>query len=386
MRAFFPLFFSTFFSFNIFAQILPGAYQIEQIVALTKNKRVAIITNHTAMLGNVHLVDTLLKLQVDIKKIFSPEHGFRGTADAGAKVSNEVDIKTGLPLVSLYGKNKKPSVKHLADIDIVIFDIQDVGVRFYTYISTMYYAMQACAENKKSFLVLDRPNPNGFYVDGPTLQKKFKSFLGIVPIPLVHGCTVGELAQMMAGEQWLDVKRKLDLKVLKVANYTHNDFYSLPVNPSPNLKEQAAIYLYPTLGLFEGTVMSMGRGTASPFTVLGHPLLKNKPYAFTPKAQIGASKPKYKDTLCNGYDLKPFADSVKLSHQINLNYLISAYNELKNNIVFFDDNFNYHAGNKQLREAIEQGKSESAIRLLWQKDIATYKVIRKKYLLYEDFE
>jgi uncharacterized protein YbbC (DUF1343 family) len=386
MRAIFQLFFYTIFSLSIFSQIRPGAFQISQILELTKNKRVAIVTNHTAMLGQVHLVDTLLKLGVDIKKIFAPEHGFRGTVDAGAKVNSEVDTKTGLPLTSLYGKNKKPTAKQLLDVDLIIFDIQDVGVRFYTYISTMYYVLQACAENKKTCLILDRPNPNGFYVDGPILEKKYKSFLGIVPIPLVHGCTVGELAQMMVGEKWLDVKIKLDYKVLKVENYTHKDFYHLPIPPSPNLKEMSAIYLYPTLGLFEGTVMSVGRGTNQPFTVLGHPLLKKEVFTFTPEAKLGASRPKYKDTLCYGFNLALIADSIRLQKQINLTYLIKSYEALKDRTTFFDDNFNYHVGNKLLRQAIEGHQTESTMRLAWQKPLLVYKAMRKKYLLYPDFE
>jgi uncharacterized protein YbbC (DUF1343 family) len=384
MKLFFQAFFFTF-PFFIFSQIKPGAFQIDQILGLTKQKRVGIITNHTAIVNNIHLVDTLLKLKVDVKKIFSPEHGFRGTVDAGVKVNSEIDSKTGIPLVSLYGKNKKPSAKHLEDIDVLIFDIQDVGVRFYTYISTMYYAMQASAEFGKTFVILDRPNPNGFYIDGPILEKQYKSFLGIIPVPLVHGCTVGELAKMIQGENWLESKRKLNLQIISVIQYTHKDLYALPIYPSPNLKSMDAIYLYPSLGLFEGTVMSVGRGTSQPFTMLGHPLLSDT-FQFTPKSQIGASKPKYMDTLCYGYNLKSMSDMILEKKQINLSYLIKSYKVLNKKVPFFDNNFNYHAGNKRLRSAIESLKDEESIRNSWQKSITTYKAMRKKYLLYPDFE
>ncbi len=386
MRRIFHLFFSAIGIVSLFCQIQPGASQLDSILALVKDKNVAIITNHTAMIGNTHLVDTLIKFKVNIKKIFSPEHGFRGTADAGAKVNNEVDSKTGLALISLYGKNKKPSIKQLEDIDMVIFDIQDVGVRFYTYISTMFYAMQACAEQNKMFVVLDRPNPNGFYIDGPVLEKKYKSFLGMVPIPLVHACTVGELAHMFLGEQWLGKSLKLKLKVLKVLNYQHSDLYQLPIPPSPNLKNMTAIYLYPSLGLFEGTVMSVGRGTNQPFTMLGHPLLKKSNFSFTPESRLGAKNPKYKDTTCNGYDLSKLVENIKVKKQINLYYLMQVYDELNAKLKFFDDNFNYHAGNRALRRSIEMKQSEQSIRLSWEKEIQKYKAIRKKYLLYPDFE
>jgi uncharacterized protein YbbC (DUF1343 family) len=299
MRLFFLLLINgLFFSVKLFSQtqevnilkpsdIKTGAQQFETYLPLLKDKRVAIVANITSKIGKSHLVDTLLYYKMNIKKIFSPEHGFRGEADAGEKVTNQKDTKTGLPVISLYGKHNKPTVEELKDVDIILYDIQDVGVRFYTYISTMTYCMEACAENKKQFIVLDRPNPNGFFIDGPVLDLKWKSFLGLHPVPLVYGMTCGEYAQMINGEGWLNNKLKCNLKVIPVIGYSHKDSYELPVKPSPNLPNMTSVYLYPSLGLFEGTIMSVGRGTEFPFQVLGHPDLKNSTFSFTPN-----SKPK----------------------------------------------------------------------------------------------
>lgn len=363
-----------------------GASQISQYLPLLNGKRVAVIANVTSLINKTHLVDTLLALKVNIKKIFSPEHGFRGMADAGETVHSDKDKKTGLTIISLYGKHMKPTKEDLADIDVIIYDIQDVGVRFYTYISTMSNCMDAAAEFKKTFIVLDRPNPNGYYVDGPTLDPTFKSFLGMHQVPLVYGMTCGEYAQMVNGEGWLTDKRTCDLKVIPVVGYTHFDMYQLPVKPSPNLPNMKAVYLYPSLGLFEGTIMSVGRGTDFPFQVIGHPDLKNTDFTFTPHPTDGAKNPKYNGQVCHGHDLRAMADNyIKDSKQVYLLWLSGVYKQL-NRPDFFDENFNYHAGNAKLQDQIKQGIPETKIQLSWQDDIKKFKVIRKKYLLYKDFE
>ncbi|MFL5753028.1 MAG: exo-beta-N-acetylmuramidase NamZ domain-containing protein, partial [Bacteroidia bacterium] len=326
------------------SDIKTGAEQMETYLPQLKGKRVAIIANPTTLVGQTHLVDTLLALKVNIKKIFSPEHGFRGIADAGEKVGNNKDAKTGLLIVSLYGKHMKPTAEDLKDVDVLIYDIQDVGVRFYTYISTMSYCMEAAAENKKEMLVLDRPNPNGYYIDGPVLDPKWKSFLGLHPVPLVYGMTYGEYAKMVNGEGWLQKGIKCKLKVIPVIGYTHLDTYELPVKPSPNLPNMTAIYLYPTLGLFEGTIMSVGRGTDFPFQVIGHPDMKRFTFTFTPAPNVGAKSPKYEGQVCKGFDLREFgAEYVKSARQIYLFWLLGTYNDLKRPD-YFDENFNYHAG------------------------------------------
>lgn len=363
-----------------------GASQIDKYLPLLKGKRVAIIANPTSLINKTHLVDTLLSLKVTIKKIFSPEHGFRGLADAGEQVNSGKDKRTGLPIISLYGKHMKPAKEDLTDVDILIYDIQDVGVRFYTYISTMSNCMEAAAEDKKIFIVLDRPNPNGYYIDGPVLEPAYKSFLGMHPVPLVYGMTYGEYAKMVNGEGWLTNKITCDLKVIPVINYTHFDMYQLPVKPSPNLPNMKAVYLYPSLGLFEGTIVSVGRGTDFPFQVIGHPELKNTEFSFTPHPTDGAKTPKYDGQVCYGHDLRAFADAfIKDSKQVYLLWLSGMYKQL-NKPDFFDENFNYHAGNAKLQEQIKQGASDAKIRQSWQADIAKFKLIRKKYLLYKDFE
>lgn len=363
-----------------------GADQTEKYLPLLKGKKVAIVANQTSVIRKTHLVDSLLSLKVNVVKIFCPEHGFRGEADAGESVASAKDKKTGLPIISLYGKNNKPLPADLKGIDVIVYDIQDVGVRFYTYVSTMTYCMEAAAENKKKFIVLDRPNPNGFYVDGPVLDLKFKSFLGLHPVPLVYGMTIGEYASMLNGEGWLSNGAKADLEVIKVVGYTHADKYQLPVKPSPNLPNMKAVYLYPSLGLFEGTIVSVGRGTDLPFQVIGHPDIKGTKFSFTPKPNSGAKSPKYEGQVCFGYDFRNFVDEFLVpSRQIYLFWLDGAYQKLKRDN-FFDENFNYHAGNDQLKKQIINGVNDNTIRLSWKKDLDKFLQIRKKYLLYPDFE
>mgnify|MGYP001627361376 CR=1 FL=1 len=374
------------FPFYMQAQITPGADQLSKYLPLLAQKRVGLIVNQTSVVGKTHLLDTLLALKVDVKKVFAPEHGFRGDFSAGATVKDAKDIKTGLPIISLYGKNKKPSKEMLADIDILIFDIQDVGVRFYTYISTMHYAMEACAEQKKTLLILDRPNPNGFYIDGPILEKEFTSFVGMHPIPLVHGLTVGELAQMINGEKWLDKGKKCNIKIIPVANYTHNNLYKLPVAPSPNLPTMESVYLYPSLGLFEGTDVSVGRGTDYPFEIIGRPDFIAGNYDFTPRSIPGkAEDPPHKDKACKGFKLTNFADEhIVLSRQVYLYWLEGFYKASENKEKFFTPFFDKLAGTDKLRKALQEGKTPDQIRASWQPSLENYKKMRAKYLLYKD--
>lgn len=367
-------------------EITVGAKRIDKFLPLLQNKNVAIVANITSKINNTHLVDTLLSLNIKVKKIFSPEHGFRGTSDAGEKVGDQKDSKTGLPIISLYGKHKKPTAEDLKGIDIVIYDMQDVGVRFYTYISTMTYCMEACAENKKKMIVLDRPNPNGYYVDGPVLDMKWKSFLGLHPVPIVYGMTCGEYAQMVNGEKWLAEGKQCDLTVVPLIGYNHNVSYEIPIKPSPNLPNMTSIFLYPSLGLFEGTVMSVGRGTEYPFQQIGHPNIKDGKMSFVPKPTAGAKTPKYDGKTCYGFDLRVFGDEViKTSRQIYLFWLMGTYKSL-NDPLYFDENFNWHAGNDVLQAQIKAGKTEEEIQKSWQANIKKFKSIRKKYLMYEDFE
>jgi uncharacterized protein YbbC (DUF1343 family) len=362
-------------------QIICGADQLSEYLPILQNKNVAMVVNQTSIVGKTHLADTLLALKVNIKKIFSPEHGFRGTADAGEKVGNDTDAKTGLPIISLYGKNRKPSKESMADIDIVIFDIQDVGARFYTYISTMHYVMQACAENNKLLLILDRPNPNGQYVAGPVLEMKYKSFVGMHPIPIVHGLTIAELAAMINGEQWLDSGQVCKLNVVKVKNYTHKDSYSLPVKPSPNLPNDQAIRLYPALCLFEGTVISVGRGTNFPFQVIGSPNKNNGSFKFTPKSIEGMAKnPPYENILCYGTDLRNLYPE---SSGFSLRWLIDYYKKATDKDKFFNNFFNNLAGNSTLQAQIKKGMTEEQIRQSWEPELTKYKEMRKRYLMYE---
>lgn len=362
-----------------------GAQQFKLYLPKLKNKKVAIVTNQTGVINGISIVDTLLKLKVNIKKIFGPEHGFRGNTEAGEKVNSNIDKKTGLPVISLYGSNKKPAAKDLQGIDVVVYDIQDIGVRFYTYISTMCYVMEACAENKKEMIILDRPNPNGFYVDGPVLKDEFKGFLGLHNVPLVYGMTCGEYAQMANNEGWLNNKCMTKLTVIPCLNYDRKSSYDLPVNPSPNIPNSSAILLYPSLGLFEGTVMSMGRGTKMPFQVLGHPNYPDTSFSFMPLPSELSKNPKYVNERCYGLDLRKAPYLAEHPHKINLNWLSTCFNKL-NRTDFFDKNFNYHAGNTELQEQIKSGMFENEIRKSWEKDLEVFRSIRKKYLIYKDWE
>jgi uncharacterized protein YbbC (DUF1343 family) len=368
--------------------IVVGAERIDEYLPLIKNKGVAVLANHSSLVKNKHLVDTLLSLKQNVIKVFCPEHGFRGTADAGKHIGDYIDPSTNLPVISLYGNKKKPTLIDLKGVEVMIFDVQDVGIRFYTYISSLHYLMEACAENNIPIIVLDRPNPNGFYVDGPVLDLKYKSFVGMHPVPVVHGMTIAEYAQMINGELWLKNQIKANLKVVKMKNYHHNDLYKLRVNPSPNLKTMNAIYLYPSVCFFEGTSVSLGRGTENPFEKYGHPEMKNKKYSFQPKSMEGATEPMYENTLCYGVNLMTKGDSLSQAEKpfLDLSYIIDAYNNLEKKNLFFKKFFEKLAGNISLKKSIEDGESIETIRKSWEKEVEDFKVIRKKYLLYPDFE
>ena len=365
---------------------ITGAEQTELYIPILKGKKVALVVNQTSMIGKTHLVDSLIKLGINIMTIFAPEHGFRGDHSAGAKVNSGVDAKTGLKITSLYGSHKKPTKEELKGIDYVVFDIQDVGVRFYTYISTMHYVMEACAENGIPFMVLDRPNPHGSYMDGPVLDTKFKSFIGMHPVPLVHGMTVGEFAQMIVGETWLEGGKKCDLKVINMKLYTHKTMYKLPVRPSPNLTTMASIYLYPSLGLFEGTNVSVGRGTPKPFEWIGRPGLTHGSTYFTPKKIPGiADDPPYENKECRGILLTDFCEHYLLdSKQLYIDWLILFYksNTPANGDFFKTSSFDRLAGTDKLRLQIIAGKTSDEIRASWKDDLLKFENLRKKYLLY----
>ncbi|WP_026997385.1 exo-beta-N-acetylmuramidase NamZ family protein [Flectobacillus major] len=358
-----------------------GAEQVNEYLPLLKGKTVALVVNHTTTIGKTHLADSLKSLGINIKTIFAPEHGFRGTADAGEHVSNGVDKKTGIPIVSLYGSNKKPKPEQLAGIDILIFDIQDVGARFYTYTSTMHYLMEACAENNKPLLILDRPNPNGHYVDGPVLDRKFASFVGLNPVPIVHGCTVAELALLINGEGWLKNGVKCDLKIVKCKNYTHNTPYAPPIAPSPNMPNLQSILLYPSICLFEPTEVSVGRGTDLQFQVIGSPHPFDGAYTFTPVDKPGANNPPQEGVLCYGLNLSKI-DATQMG--LTLKYVLDFYKKSPNKEKFFTNAsfFDKLAGTDILRKQLAEGLTEEQIRQSWQKDLDHYKAIRKKYLLY----
>ncbi|WP_304137282.1 exo-beta-N-acetylmuramidase NamZ family protein [Mesonia mobilis] len=365
--------------------IVIGANQTDKYLPLLADKKIGIVSNQTSVIfkengGYTHLVDSLLSRNMKIEKVFSPEHGFRGKADAGEKVKDGIDTKTGLPLVSLYGSNKKPTDEQLKGIEMMVFDIQDVGVRFYTYISTLHYVMEACAENNIPLLILDRPNPNGSYVDGPILELSQKSFVGMHPVPIVHGMTIGEYAQMINGENWLANKVKCELMVIKMKNYDHEKNYSLPIKPSPNLPNDQAINLYPSLCFFEGTNVNAGRGTTHQFQVFGSPDLNAEVfnYRYTPRPNDGAKHPKNEGKLCYGMNL---TSEEKLS-QINLGWLIEAYQNTNNKNEFFNNFFPKLAGTQKLQQQIESGMSERAIKATWQAGLANFQNTRKKYLLY----
>ncbi len=373
--------------------IKTGAEQTEKYLPLLKGKRVGMVVNPTSIIGKETTVDSLLKVGVKIQKIFGPEHGFRGNASAGVHVNDDVDAKTGIKAVSLYGKHSTPTAEDLADIDIMIFDIQDVGVRFYTYINTLQHVMEACAVNNKEVLILDRPNPNGYLIDGPILDPQFKSGIGIQPIPIAHGLTVGEYAQMLNGEGWLKDKVKCKINIIKVANYNHDMEYTLPVKPSPNLNTQQSIMLYPATCLFEGTYLNHGRGTMFPFTVVGAPYLKGKfDFSFTPKSIKGMSEtPLFQDQVCYGLDLRNY-DIAKLrkAKAINLSWIIELYKASPKKADFFNSKLSKEMGTIErlvgvadFRQQIIEGKSEAEIRASWQPGLNAYKTMRKKYLLYK---
>ena len=366
--------------------IITGAAQMQAYLPLLKGQRVGVVANPTSMIGRTHLVDSLLKHDIKVKRVFGPEHGFRGNAEAGGAIANAIDSRTGLPVVSLYGTHNKPTPADLAGIDIMLFDIQDVGVRCYTYISTLTYVMEACAAAHIPLVVLDRPNPNGYYIDGPVLEPAMTSFVGLHPVPLVYGLTIGEYATMVNGEGWLGKAVKCDLKVVRLKHYTHASRYDLPVKPSPNLPDMASIYLYPSLCLFEGTVVSVGRGTTTPFRIFGHPGLADESFSFTPVAIRGISEhPPCEGKLCFGKDLTADAGDLKTNGRIELKWLISSYNQLKNKEHYFNNFFEKLAGTKDLRRQIESGQSQAMIRAGWKKELDTYNLMRKKYLLYQDF-
>ncbi len=408
-------------SYHLFSQIrpyqpiLPGAYQTTQYLPLLKGKRVGLFANQTSTIGNRHLIDTLHNIGINIIKVFAPEHGFRGNSDAGEKLDNNIDKTTGISIVSLYGKKTKPNAIDLNDIDILVFDIQDVGVRFYTYISSLQGFMESAIQFNKPLIILDRPNPNGFYIDGPVLEKEQASFVGMQPIPVVYGMTIGEYAQMLLGEKWLDWKyihkedeqtylthllgfeekhKNFKLTVIPCKNYTHNSRYILPIKPSPNLPDMASIYCYPSTCFFEGTVLSEGRGTPHPFCIFGHPSLPDTLYNFMPVSKEGATSPKFKNKNCYGWNIYERDNEVlnNINNQLQISYLIKAFQLFPQKDSFFlstqksslpDYFFNKLAGNKDLMEQIKTGKSIEEIRASWQPKLQAFKSIRKKYLLYK---
>lgn len=367
--------------------VVVAANRTERYLPELKDRRVGIVANQTSVIfkedGYTHLVDSLLSLNIDIKKVFAPEHGFRGKADAGEKVKDEVDTKTGLPLISLHGKSRKPSAEQLQDLDILLFDIQDVGVRFYTYIATLQLVMEACAESNLPILVLDRPNPNAHYVDGPTMEAAHTGFLGMTEIPLVYGMTIGEYAHMINQEGWLEGGKKASLTVIELDNWTHQTEYNLPIRPSPNLPSDVAIHLYPSLGLFEGTNVNAGRGTEFQFQRYGASFLDSTQYSFsyTPKPNFGSKNPKEKGLQCYGKDL---ADIPRMK-EVSLQWLLDAYrNATDKSKVFNTSGFTRHAGNEKLQQQIESGMTEEEIKGTWQSDLEKFGKIRAKYLLYSE--
>jgi len=365
------------------ADIEVGAKNFSEYLPLLRDQRVAVVVNQSSLINGEHLIDNLLRKKINIVKIFAPEHGFRGNADAGERVKNGKDANTGLPIISLYGKHKKPTKRDLKNVDIVVFDIQDVGVRFYTYLSTLHYVMETTAESHIPIIVLDRPNPNGERIDGEILNFKYKSFVGIHPVPILYGMTIGEYALMINGEGWLKGNLKADLKVVPIKNYTHHTFYYLPVKPSPNLPNELSIYLYPSLALFEGTVFSVGRGTNMQFQIYGNPLYKKRDFSFIPQPMEGAKYPKFKGQICYGKDLR--STYMNLNKGIDLNYLIDAYKNYPNRKNFFLKNrfFDKLAGSDKLRKQIVAGMNPKEIKLSWQKGLHEFKEIRRNYLIYK---
>ncbi|MDX1943123.1 MAG: DUF1343 domain-containing protein [Saprospiraceae bacterium] len=368
--------------------VLVGASRFGEYLPLIQGKTIALVVNHTSLVNNTHLVDMLKGAGIQIKTIFAPEHGFRGTASDGEKIEDGKDSSTGIQVISLYGSKRAPSAQDLSGVEWVLFDIQDVGTRFYTYISTMTYVMQACAENKVKMMVLDRPNPNGHFVDGPILEPEFKSFVGLHPVPVVYGMTIGEYAQMVNGEGWLEGGVKCDLKIIGCNYYEHKTSYDLPVKPSPNLPNMLAIYLYPSLCFFEGTNVSIGRGTNKQFQVIGSPDYPKGDFTFTPQPMEGAMQPPLEGKLCNGYDLSTLKpEDIHKEARINLSYLLNFYKNFPDKESFFlkTNYIDKLAGTKKLRDQIIAGKSEEEIRATWQEGLGNFMKIRKKYLLYRDF-
>ena len=368
------------------AQVKAGADHTEQYISLLKGKNVAVVANQTSLVNGKLLVDTLQSLGIKVVKIFAPEHGFYGAEDAGATINNGKIPKTSIHIISLYGQHNKPTPEDLSGVDVVIYDIQDVGVRFFTYISTLHLVMEACAENNKQLIVFDRPDPNGYYVDGPVLQPAFKSFSGMDPVPIVYGMTPAEYAKMLNGEKWLANGVQCNLTCIPVTGWSHRNYYDVPVKPSPNLPTQTSIFLYPTLALFEGTVISVGRGTDKPFEVIGNPLLKTAPYTFTPESKPGAQHPPFEGEKCYGYNLSDFGSvMIKNYQRLYLFWIKGAYKDYPDKANFFNPYFKNLAGTDALQKQIEQGLPEDEIRKTWQADINAFMKIRKKYLLYQDF-
>jgi len=380
--------FSSFFFFQGFTQPICGSEQSWKYLKLLRGKRVACMVNQTSVLKyqrdtSIHLVDFLLEQNIEVKLIFAPEHGFRGEMEAGAAFSDVIDQKTGIKVVSLYGNKKKPSSKDLDSIDVVIFDIQDVGVRFYTYIGSLHYLIEACSENNKELIILDRPNPNGHYVDGPVLDLDYKSFVGMHPVPVVHGMTVGEYAQMMIGEKWVKTTENFHFSIIPVKNYTHKTRYSLPIPPSPNLFNESSIYLYPSICFFEGTNLSLGRGTSKPFQQVGAPWFEDTTFSFTPVPIPGKSEnPVFSNKKCFGRDYQIEAYKVYREKQIRIEPLLDFYSMKPDSIVFFNSFFKKLAGTDQLQKQIEKGWTETEIRNTWAPDIRMFLEKRKKYLIY----
>ncbi len=366
-------------------KVIVGAESTNEYFPVLKDKRVAVMANQTSMVGNEHLVDLLVRNKINVVGIFSPEHGFRGTADAGEHVASSVDEKTGIPIWSLYGSGSgKPSPENMEQFDVLLFDLQDVGLRFYTYYASMARLMDACAEHDKKMIILDRPNPNGFYVDGPILDMKYKSGVGWLPIPVVHGMTLGELALMINGEKWLPESRICDITVIKCKNYTHQTLYHLPIAPSPNLPNMKSIYLYPSTCLFEATPVSLGRGTAFPFQVYGHPNMKGYSFTFTPRSIPGAKNPPQLDRLCYGVDLRNIPDEEIFEKGFDLSYVIDAYKNLNLDDHFFRSFFEKLVGVSYIRKMIMEGKSADEIKAMWQDDVEKFKKQRKPYLIYPE--
>ena len=376
---------TTIIAFAQSDRVIVGAESTKEYFPILKNKRIAIMSNHTGMVGDEHLLDLLIRNKFNVVAIFSPEHGFRGDADAGEHVSSSIDEKTGVPIRSLYGgEGQKPSKESMDMFDLLIIDIQDVGLRFYTYYATMVRLMDACAEDNKKMLILDRPNPNGHYVDGPILDMKHKSGVGWLPIPIVHGMTLGELALMTNGERWLPQSRVCDVTVIKCKNYTHQTLYNVPIPPSPNLPNMKSIYLYPSTCLFEATPVSLGRGTDFPFQVYGHPNMLGYDFSFTPKSVSGAKNPPQLDRLCHGVDLRDISDEEIFKKGIDLSYIIDAYNNLNLDDHFFRPFFEKLVGVDYIRKMIMEGKSADEIKAMWTDDVEKFKQQRRPYLLYEE--